>query len=289
VGDLEIQADVYRLPGDDVRPAVIWIHGGALIMGDRDMQGWRPLERQLERYLQAGYVVISIDYRLAPETKFPAIIEDLQDAYAWVHEQGTEEFNIDPNRIAVIGSSAGGYLTLMAGFCVEPRPKALVAFYGYGDIIGPWYSQPDPFYNREPPVSEERARRAVGDRPIARSPFDDERDVIYVFCRQRGLWPQEVVGMDPAKEREAFTKYCPLQNISPEYPPTLLLHGDKDSDVPYEQSVFMADELKRHGVEYKLLTMQGHDHMFDLFDENAPEVKAAIDEVIVFLNNHLRE
>lgn len=289
VGDLNIQADVYRLPGDEVRPGVLWIHGGALIMGDRDVQGWEPLERQLDRYLKAGYVVISIDYRLAPETKLPAIIEDLRDAYTWVRERGPKEFHVDPDRIAVIGWSAGGYLTLMSGFCVEPRPKALVAFYGYGDIIGPWYSETDPFYNQEPRVTEEEARRGIEDRPVSRSRFDDEREQFYVFCRQRGLWPLEVVGKDPLKEKDAFTRYCPLQNVSPEYPPTLLLHGDKDSDVPYEQSVLMASELKRQGVEHKLITMKGCDHAFDLQEKMTPEIKAAYDEVLAFLDKHLGE
>src|SRR6185436_13100149 len=74
VGECDIKADVYRLPGKDVRPAIVWIHGGALIFGDRGTV--RP--DQLERYLRAGYAVVSIDYRLAPETKLPDIIEDLR-------------------------------------------------------------------------------------------------------------------------------------------------------------------------------------------------------------------
>jgi acetyl esterase/lipase len=82
---------------------------------------------------------------MAPETRLPAIIQDVQDAYRWVREKGPDLSHIDPSRIAVKGGSAGGYLTLMTGFCVEPRPKALVPLYGYGDIAGPWYSRPDPF------------------------------------------------------------------------------------------------------------------------------------------------
>jgi acetyl esterase/lipase len=77
VKDCTIQADVHRLPGDEVRPVILWIHGGALIFSDRGS----VRQHQLPRYLQAGYVVVSIDYRLAPETKLPAIIEDLQDAH----------------------------------------------------------------------------------------------------------------------------------------------------------------------------------------------------------------
>jgi len=79
-GDLPIQADVYRPDDNVVRPAILWIHGGALIMGHRG--GLRAEQRQ--RYLDAGFAVVSIDYRLAPETKLPAILEDIQDAYRWL-------------------------------------------------------------------------------------------------------------------------------------------------------------------------------------------------------------
>src|SRR5438132_13935200 len=82
VGPCEIKADVYGTSTDMARPVVIWIHGGALIMGDRG-----GIDRALrDHLLQAGYAIVSIDYRLAPETKLPAIIEDLQDAYRWVRD-----------------------------------------------------------------------------------------------------------------------------------------------------------------------------------------------------------
>ena len=99
-------------------------------------------QSQAEKYLNAGYTIISIDYRLAPHTKLQQIIEDLEDAYRWVRADGPKLFRIDPNRIAVVGHSAGGYLALMAGFVLKPRPKALVSFYGYGDIAGEWYRRP---------------------------------------------------------------------------------------------------------------------------------------------------
>jgi acetyl esterase/lipase len=158
VGDCRIKADVYGATRDVVRPGVIWIHGGALIMGDRGR-----LDRALlDALIAAGYVVVSIDYRLAPETKLPAIIEDVRDACRWARERGPELFRVAPDRIAVMGASAGGYLTLVSGYSVEPRPKALVSYYGYGDVAGVWYSRPDPFYRRQPLVPEDEARAAVG-------------------------------------------------------------------------------------------------------------------------------
>src|SRR4029453_18152166 len=73
IGDLRIRADVYRKPGEIVTPAILWIHGGALIMGKR--RGLNAV--QAEKYLDAGYMTISIDYRLAPQAKLNQIIEDL--------------------------------------------------------------------------------------------------------------------------------------------------------------------------------------------------------------------
>jgi acetyl esterase/lipase len=144
-GNCDIQADVYQIYSRKKQPVILWIHGGALIAGSRSNID----PGQLEKYLAAGYTVISIDYRLAPETKLPLIIEDLKDAFQWVREQGPDLFAVEPDRMAVIGHSAGGYLALMAGFVINPPPKAIVSFYGYGDIVGPWYSQPDPFYCKQ--------------------------------------------------------------------------------------------------------------------------------------------
>jgi acetyl esterase/lipase len=202
-GDLRLRADVYRTPDDIVRPALLWLHGGALIMGNR--QGLDPV--QADKYLHEGYAVIAIDYRLAPQAKLPQIIEDLEDAYRWVRADGPKLFRIDPNRIAVVGPSAGGYLALMAGFVLTPRPRAIVSFYGYGDISGAWYSRPDPFSNQQPAVPKEHAWQAVGTRLIAEDP-DMSRWPFYQYTRQQGRWLMEVVGHDPDTEPGIFDPLC---------------------------------------------------------------------------------
>ena len=74
-----------------------------------------------------GFVLVSIDYRLAPEVKLPAVIEDVQDAFRWLREQGPKQLRIDPDKLVVSGGSAGGYLTLMTGCCVKPRPPMMSA------------------------------------------------------------------------------------------------------------------------------------------------------------------
>jgi acetyl esterase/lipase len=93
VGDLEIKADVYRPAGAGPHPAIVWIHGGSLIFGSR---ATLPADEN-DLFLRAGYIVVSIDYRLAPETKLPAILEDVEDAYRWVREKNRGCSNAIPN------------------------------------------------------------------------------------------------------------------------------------------------------------------------------------------------
>src|SRR6266566_6411817 len=130
-GSLEIKADVYCHAHTNLRPAVVSLHGGALIMGHRE-----NLSNAVKDFaFTNGYVLVSFDYRLAPETKLPAIIEDIQDAFRWLRREGPDRFHIDPERIAVTGGSAGGYLPLATGYRVHPRPRVLLAYFGYGDLI----------------------------------------------------------------------------------------------------------------------------------------------------------
>ncbi len=163
-GGLEIKADVYRSPSDSPRPVVVWIHGGALIMGHRE-----GIDRRLKDFLlAAGYTLVSIDYRLAPETQLPQIIEDVEDAFRWIQTKGPELFQADVKKIAVAGGSAGGYLTLTAGFRAKPRPAALVSLWGYGDLVGSWYSQPSPHpRHHQSKLSREEAFRQVSGPPVS--------------------------------------------------------------------------------------------------------------------------
>jgi dipeptidyl aminopeptidase/acylaminoacyl peptidase len=85
----------------------------------------------------------------------------------------------------------------------------------------------------------------------------------YLYCRQHGRWPQEVVGLDPDRDPRAFDPYCPVRNVTPEFPPTLLLHGTGDTDVPYAQSAEMAAALAAAGVAHQLVTIPEGPHGFD--------------------------
>ena len=137
VGRLPIQLDVHRPDDGKTRPVAVWIHGGALINGHREGVNKRVNDALLKR----GYVVVSIDYRLGPETKLPEIIADVEDAFTWIRANAGEQFSGDAARLPVLGGSAGGYLTFVTGYRVQPRPAVLVPFWGYGDVLGDWYTK----------------------------------------------------------------------------------------------------------------------------------------------------
>jgi len=214
------------------------------------------------------------------------ILGDLEDAYRWIRKEGPQLFRIDPGRVAVVGHSAGGYLALMAGFRPNPHPAAVVSFSGYGDVAAEWYSRPDAFYGRLPPVSKEDAVKAAWTQLLAED-FGTSRRQLYLYLRQQGLWPVEVVGHDPDKEPKAFDAFCPLRNVTKDYPPTLLIHGDQDTDVPIEQSSLMATEFERLGVPHEFIRMVGRGHGFD-GPVSDPDIAAMFERVLGFLEQRLR-
>ena len=286
VGDLPVRAAVYRPDDQRVRPVVVWIHGGALINGHRDGISGRVRKYAMDRQ----FALVSIDYRLAPETKLPGIIADVEDAFDWLHSKGAEQFHLDRSRVAVTGGSAGGYLTFVTGHRIKPRPQALVAFWGYGDLVGDWYSQPSPHprHNRVK-VSREEAFKQISGPPVS-----DSRDrkgnggLFYLYCRQTGLWPSLVTdGWDPRKDVEKFAPYMPVRNVSSDYPPTLMIHGTDDTDVPHEQSVMMVREFKRHDVDHKLISIKNGEH--GLGGGDPEKIDAAYKAAEKFLDRYLTE
>lgn len=261
-------------------PLIVYIHGGGLVWGSRtDLK-----KEQVNKYTNAGFHVFSIDYRLAPETKLPNIANDVADAIRWLHTEGTEAIGFDATRMAVIGSSAGGYLALLSGtFAV--RPKAIVSFYGYGDIVGDWYTTPSNHYQKMPAIPESFARQLVQNRTISEAPIE-LRYAIYLYCRQQGKWLDYVFDTDSAHWREELKLYQPMMNIDSSFPATLLIHGDADQDVPYKESIKMHTALQQAGIETELITIPGGKHVFD-DDMNNPVVAETYDKVIAFLQQHV--
>jgi acetyl esterase/lipase len=262
-------------------PVIVYIHGGGLVWGSRE----DIKKQQVELYHSAGFNVFSIDYRLAPETKLPDIVEDINSALQWLESEAAKAFQFDSKKIAVIGSSAGAYLALMSGI-FKNKPQAIVSFYGYGDITGNWALQPSPYYQAMTRVPKELAKMLVSNQIISSGPIE-KRYALYMYGRQQGEWIKDITGIHPEGNREQLLHFCPLYHVNNEFPPTLFLHGTMDEDVPYEQSVLMNKTLNQAGSVSKLITIPNGKHVFD---ENwkSPVVQQVFDEVITFLHENLK-
>ncbi len=286
----KIAADIYPLPylkNGQKHPAILFIHGGGLIMGHRQMIA----PNHITTFHEGGFHVVSIDYRLAPETKLAEIAQDIKSAWCWLRKEA-DTIGVDPERIAIVGHSAGAFLTLLSGYMLDPRPAALISFAGYGMLTHDAFTTPSPYYIKEYALADENdAWGKVGQEAISASGPNDSmqryqgRGLFYLFCRQRGIWLREVTGHNPNK-RDWFAQYEPIRNVSPSYPPTMLLHGEADSDISYEQSVLMQQVLARHGIEHEFISNPDWGHAF-LYIPNDPSVDEAFIQLIAFLQQHV--
>lgn len=278
-----IKADVFYDGTKKARPAVVWIHGGGLINGHRE-----SVPAQVRDFARSnGYVLVSLDYRLAPESKIPAILSDIEEAFRWMRGEGAARFGIDPDRIAVSGGSAGGFLTLCAGFRVQPAPRVLLSFWGYGEIVSDWASAASrhPRHNGKK-ISEAEFVAQLGGPAVSDS-RERKRDggAIYLHGRQTGGWAKDISGLDPKREPEKFAPFLPLKNVTAKYPPTVLIHGTADTDVPFEQSQLMAREFARHGVPFRFHEIKNGEH--GLGGGDAEQIKAAYRDAFEFVKRQL--
>lgn len=282
VGDVKIEADVYRPDDDQVRPVVVWIHGGALIMGSRESAP----ANILELCKTDGVALVSIDYRLAPEVKLPQIAEDLDDAFRWLRDKGPTLLKIDPDRMIITGGSAGGFCTYLATSRMKQKPKAIVSYWGYGEFDPDWTTVQSKDHGD--PVKKDDALRGVN-QGVVTAPTKVQapgRSAFYHYTRQNGIWSKEVTGLDPVKDKEKLDKLCPVRNITKQFPPTLMVHGDIDTDVPYACSLRMVEAFKQQGVPYELITVENSGHGLSGGDKE--KVKAAHDRALTFIREHLK-
>jgi len=104
---------------------------------------------------------------------------------------------------------------------------------------------------------------------------------LYLYCRQNGLWPKVLTGYDPDTDPKAFDAFCPVRNVTKDYPPTMLVHGTKDTDVPYHLSVAMDMELTAKGVKHEFITIPEGGHGFGRND--ADTAAKTYEQVVKFL------
>lgn len=283
VGDLRIEADVYAAEGAKDRPVIAWFHGGALMMNSRS-----SVPPQVKDLCRAeNFILVSFDYRLAPQTKLPEIIKDLEDGLKWLRKSGPELFGADPKRLTVAGASAGGYLALMSGVVCDPPPTAIVSYWGFGDVDGDWTAKPNANYGK--PISEEAAWKEVPEKPMTGTDKQTgpPQAKLFTYFKQTGLWVKSSTGLDPEKERdrEKLKAFGPIYHVEANYPPTLMLHGTKDNDVPYSKSVEMAAAFRKAGVEHELFTVEGGGH--SLWGGDTERIQAAFARSMEYLKESL--
>jgi len=132
-----ICADIYEssVPSS---PSVVYIHGGGLVWGSRK----RVVPEQVSALADHGYTVISIDHRLAPEAKLPSIAEDVRDALIW-YSMTALISSASTRASSGIRQVGRGYLALLSGTFAR-KPKAIVSYFGFGDILNDWGRTPSP-------------------------------------------------------------------------------------------------------------------------------------------------
>lgn len=218
-GGASLQMDAYTPDGPGPFPTVIIVHGGGWISGDR-RYSVEPLFRPLE---EAGIAWFSISYRLANNMGvFGAAIQDVQDAVLFVRSHAAQ-YNIDPDRIVILGESAGAQLASMAALspALKGMVKGVVALYSPSDLVTLAKTS-----NRVP----SELRRAVEGTP----------------------WAEFLLA--------GLQRLSPIYNIRSDMPPFLLIHGTSDSLVPFEQSERMCERMKQAGATCELYAVRGGGH-----------------------------
>jgi len=223
--NFEAKLDVYTPVAPGPHPTILHIHGGGWVGGTRESVELRALP-----YLEMGFAVVNISYRLARVSEAPAAVEDCRCALRWVHANA-KEYGFDPNRIVVMGYSAGGHLALTTGMLTtaagfdrqcggpqqEPKVAAIVNWYGIADVVDL--------------LEGANARTyAVG-------------------------W----LGSRPDRA-EVAKRVSPMSHVRKDLPPILTIHGDADPVVPHRHGTGLHAALQKAGATTELLTIPNGKH-----------------------------
>jgi len=267
---LELKSDVYlpqTLQPDHVYTVIVHYHGGGLIIGDRD-------EHSLEfvnDLVNENWIYLSIDYRLCPEVKIYDMWNDCEDHWKWVITELPTLLNIkiDESNIASIGESAGGYLSLLSGYKLHPRPKAIVAYFAISAIDSDYYNKSKDL-PPEARVSEENYKKLIEPKPTARAlclsaTFEvNPRGDIFKYLIQEGIYTKTLWGLDihDPEEKQKLLQWKPAHNFSKDYPPIIIFHGDKDPLIPFTESEEVVESLKKNGTVHEFVVATGLGHGF---------------------------
>lgn len=209
-------------------PCIVWLCGG----------GWMQIDKSahmiyLADLARRGFVVASVEYRMSVEEHMPAQICDVKAAIRYLRAHA-KQFHIDADKIGLMGESAGGYLTCLAALDDDPVYE-VGAYLDYSSSVQaacPWYP-PTQFATCEVNVSE-------NDESLSAASL--------------------LLGKSLKKHGAEFINYDPVEHVTKDAPPFLILHGTKDETVPFEQSVLLHDKLEKANVDVTLVAIEGANH-----------------------------
>lgn len=215
-------------------PVILWVHGGAWNKGSKD-----SANAYRERFVERGYAVASIGYRLSPDAPFPAQLEDCKSAVRWLRAHA-QELNLDADHIAVWGASAGGHLA------------ALLAATGHRRD-----------FDRGEHLEHSSAVQAA---VVYFGPVDLASIIGNLDREAEPEWKDEVISLligasakAPAN-RTLLDRANPLKHLTAGAPPFLLFHGTADTVVKPEHSELLYQGLVERGVPVHLVTVRGAGH-----------------------------
>jgi acetyl esterase len=224
--------DLHIPDGAGPFPAAILVHGGGFDGGNRATN----MAPTFQPLADAGFAWFSIDYRMAPEFRFPQAREDMDAAIKWV-KANAKTYKVDLSKIVISGESAGGYLVNYAAAheMSETKVAAVVDFYG--------------------PTDYEKIARQRKDYP---GRFN-MNSISSHQAKGGGIWFFGVEGYDEASYAK-LSEISPIHAVHKGMPPFLEIHGTRDDQVPYEQSTMMCDALHKVGVACEIVTIEGGGH-----------------------------
>lgn len=212
-------------------PLLIWIHGGGWQNGSKSNC---PFLRQ--GYLEKGYAVASLDYRLTDAAKFPAQIEDCKAAIRWLRAHAGK-YGLNPDAFGVGGSSAGGHLVALVGTTGEMKE------FDVGEHLD-ISSRVQAVYDLFGPTDIIRFVQTPGYESHAKADSPEGK----------------LLGSAPLEARAEAKRANPITYVTPDDPPYLIVHGDADGTVPINQSQSLHAALVAAGVPSRFITIKGGGH-----------------------------